>query len=146
MSLKIINISETPDFSSILCDFPGLFQSVQNSLTEKCLPIFSRFSSSSGYPAIPLRQIWWLYPSRYVGSVGTDFLNFLLTEKFHPFNQWLILNLNWRDLSWSLVNYNQLPYCLVRLCEVTVEHEESREGSDPSCSFSQHAQTANQSN
>ena len=72
-----MNISEIPDFSSILCDF----QSVQNSLTEKCLPIFSRFSSSSGYPAIPLRQIWWLYPSRYVGSVGTDFFKFSTHRK-----------------------------------------------------------------
>ena len=31
-----------PDFSSILCDFPGLFQSIQNSLT---VPIFKGFAS-----------------------------------------------------------------------------------------------------
>ena len=38
-------MSELPQFSSILCDFPWLFQSVQNSLTGKCLPIFQGFWS-----------------------------------------------------------------------------------------------------
>ena len=32
-----------PEFSSISCDFPQLFQSVQNSVTGKCLPIFPGF-------------------------------------------------------------------------------------------------------
>ena len=44
-SLKIISkiCLKFPDVSSVLCDFPRLFQSVQNTLTGKCLPIFPGF-------------------------------------------------------------------------------------------------------
>ena len=52
-----------PEFSSILCDFPRLFQSVQNSMTGKCLPIF---------PGLPIRvetlgkQL--ICPNKYIKS------------------------------------------------------------------------------
>ena len=47
-----------PEFSNILCDFPWLFLSVQNSLTfpwlKNAFPFsrFSSFSSSNGNPVL----------------------------------------------------------------------------------------------
>ena len=50
-------MSEIPWLSGILCDFPQLFQSVQNSLTfpwlENVFPFCPRFSSPSGNTDLP---------------------------------------------------------------------------------------------
>ena len=63
MSLKITNniCLKIPEFSSILCDFPWLFQIVQNSLTFfpdwKMPSYFSRFSSLSGNPVFVIHNV-----------------------------------------------------------------------------------------
>ena len=58
-------------FSSILCDFPWLFQSVQNSLTGKCLLIFPGFPVGVGTLLHSSREFPSCYPTTYLTTVKT---------------------------------------------------------------------------
>ena len=88
--MRHISVWNSPKFSNILCDFPWLFQSFQNSLTfpwqENAFP-FSRFSSFSSLSGNPVYS--WKFdknPATFVLSILHSILKtalyYLLTALF----------------------------------------------------------------